>query len=35
MIKQLLNLRELPSPFDVSDALAVAYCHFLKKARKF
>jgi crossover junction endodeoxyribonuclease RuvC len=35
MIKQLLNLRELPSPLDVSDALAVAYCHVLKKARKF
>ncbi len=35
MIKQLLNLREGPSPFDVSDALAVAYCHYLKKARRF
>jgi crossover junction endodeoxyribonuclease RuvC len=35
MIKQLLNLKELPSPLDVSDALAVAYCHVLKKARKF
>ena len=35
MIRQLLNLRELPSPLDVSDALAVAYCHLLKKARKF
>jgi crossover junction endodeoxyribonuclease RuvC len=35
MIKQLLSLRESPSPLDVSDALAVAYCHVLKKARKF
>jgi crossover junction endodeoxyribonuclease RuvC len=35
MIKQLLSLGELPSPLDVSDALAVAYCHVLKKARKF
>ncbi len=35
MIKQLLNLRDLPSPLDVSDALAVGYCHVQKKARKF
>lgn len=35
MIKQLLNLKDAPAPFDVSDALAVAYCHVLKKARKF
>lgn len=35
MIKQLLKLKELPAPLDVSDALAVAYCHVLRKARKF
>jgi crossover junction endodeoxyribonuclease RuvC len=35
MIKQLLNLKELPSPLDISDALAVAYCHHLRKASKF
>lgn len=27
MIQRLLGLREIPSPLDASDALAVAYCH--------
>ena len=35
MIKQLLNIKELPKLHDVSDALAVSYCHILQKRRKF
>ena len=35
MIKQLLSLTELPTPHDVSDALAVAYCHYQKREMKF
>jgi len=27
MLKQILNLRELPQPLDASDALAAALCH--------
>lgn len=28
MVRRLLGLREAPKPFDASDALAVAICHF-------
>jgi crossover junction endodeoxyribonuclease RuvC len=28
MVRVLLKLREAPTPFDASDALAVAICHF-------
>jgi crossover junction endodeoxyribonuclease RuvC len=27
MVSSLLKLKELPEPFDASDALAVALCH--------
>jgi crossover junction endodeoxyribonuclease RuvC len=27
MVKMLLNLREIPKPDDVADALAIAICH--------
>ena len=27
MTKALLNLREIPKPDDVADALAIALCH--------
>ncbi len=32
MVGHLLHLRELPEPFDVSDALAVALCHFHRRS---
>jgi crossover junction endodeoxyribonuclease RuvC len=35
MIKVLLSLNESPKPLDVSDALAVAYCHYQRRERKF
>lgn len=35
MIKTLLNLKEFPKPHDVSDALAVAYCHYQRREKKF
>jgi crossover junction endodeoxyribonuclease RuvC len=31
MITHLLKLKEQPQPLDISDALAVAYCHCLKR----
>ncbi len=31
MITKLLNLKEPPQPLDVSDALAIAYCHCQKR----
>ena len=31
MVVQLLNLSELPSSFDIADALAVALCHYNRK----
>lgn len=27
MVKRLLNLKELPTPYDAADALAIAICH--------
>jgi crossover junction endodeoxyribonuclease RuvC len=27
MVKMLLNLKEVPKPDDVADALAIAICH--------
>ncbi len=35
MIKALLNLKEIAGPNDVSDALAVAYCHYQRREKKF
>jgi hypothetical protein len=28
MVRVLLSLKELPTPYDASDALAAAICHF-------
>ena len=30
MVKAILNLKEVPSSYDVTDALAIAICHFNK-----
>lgn len=35
MIKALLGLKEIDGPNDVSDALAVAYCHYQRREKKF
>ncbi|MCK4858648.1 MAG: crossover junction endodeoxyribonuclease RuvC [candidate division Zixibacteria bacterium] len=35
MITSLLNLAEPPATDDISDALAVAYCHYLKRENRF
>jgi crossover junction endodeoxyribonuclease RuvC len=35
MIKALLGLKEIEGPYDVSDALAVAYCHYQRREKKF
>ncbi len=35
MIKALINIKELPAPLDVSDALAIAYCHFQRREKRF
>ncbi len=35
MIKALLGLKEIAGPHDVSDALAVAYCHYQRREKKF
>lgn len=34
MVKALLNINELPAALDVSDALAVAYCHFQRREQR-
>lgn len=34
MVKALLNIQELPAALDVSDALAVAYCHFQRREQR-
>jgi len=34
MVKALLNIKELPAALDVSDALAVAYCHFQRREKR-
>ncbi len=34
MVKALLNVKELPAALDVSDALAVAYCHFQRREQR-
>ncbi|MCC6962101.1 MAG: crossover junction endodeoxyribonuclease RuvC [candidate division Zixibacteria bacterium] len=34
MVKALLNIKELPAALDVSDALAVAYCHFQRREQR-
>ena len=33
MITTLLRLAEPPQPLDISDALAVAYCHHLRRGK--
>jgi crossover junction endodeoxyribonuclease RuvC len=35
MIKALLGLKEISGPNDVSDALAVAYCHYQRREKKY
>lgn len=35
MIKALLDVKEIAGPNDVSDALAVAYCHYQRRKKKF
>ncbi len=35
MIKALLDVKEIAGPNDVSDALAVAYCHYQRREKKF
>jgi len=35
MIKVILKLAESPKRHDVSDALAVAYCHYQRRVKKF
>lgn len=35
MIKVLLDVKEIAGPNDVSDALAVAYCHYQRREKKF
>lgn len=34
MVKALLNIKELPAALDVSDALAVAYCHLQRREKR-
>jgi len=34
MVQQILSLREVPVPYDASDALAVALCHVHRMERK-
>ncbi|MBC8526305.1 MAG: crossover junction endodeoxyribonuclease RuvC [Candidatus Cloacimonetes bacterium] len=33
MVKAILNLKEVPSSYDVTDALAIAICHFNKREK--
>ena len=35
MIKALLDVKEIAGPNDVSDALAVAYCHYQRREKRF
>jgi len=35
MIKALLDVKEIAGPNDVSDALAVAYCHYQRRDKRF
>ncbi len=35
MIKALLSLKQIDGPYDVTDALAVAYCHYQRREKKF
>lgn len=35
MIKALLDVKEIAGPNDVSDALAIAYCHYQRREKKF
>jgi crossover junction endodeoxyribonuclease RuvC len=34
MVTALLQLQDAPEPFDVSDALAVAYCHLQRREKE-
>ena len=34
MIIHLLKLTEAPSPFDITDAMAIAYCHYIRYSTK-
>ncbi len=34
MIKALMGVKELPGPHDVSDALAVAWCHHQRRGKR-
>jgi crossover junction endodeoxyribonuclease RuvC len=31
MVASLLGLAEQPQPYDITDALAVAYCHYQRR----
>ena len=34
MVKDLLHLSEIPSPYDVADALAISLCHYYSRKLK-